>query len=63
MLWFIPGPFSTLSTLCILHFVVERAFVAWKDDAQVFLPEALEGGMNRKSVMDTEATGLKWAPV
>lgn len=43
-----------------LHFVVERAFVAWTHDAQVFLAGALEEGMNGKSVMDIEATGLKW---
>ena len=44
------------------HFVVERAFVAWTHDAQVFLARALEEGMNGESVMDIEATGLKWVP-
>lgn len=46
----------------LLYFVVERAFVAWTYDAQVFLAGALEGGMNGKSVMDIGATGLKWVP-
>lgn len=45
-----------------LYFVVERAFVAWTYDAQVFLVGALEEGMNEKSVMDIGATGLKWVP-
>lgn len=45
----------------LLHFVHERAFVAWTHDAQVFLARALEEGMNGNSVMDIEATGLKWA--
>lgn len=30
------------------HFVVERAFVAWTHDAQVFLARALEEGINGK---------------
>lgn len=46
----------------LLHFVVERAFVTWTHDAQVFLAGALEEGMNGESVMDIEATGLKWVP-
>lgn len=45
-----------------LDFVVERAFVARTHDAQVFLAGALDEGMNGKSVMDIEATALKWVP-
>lgn len=43
-------------------FVVERAFVAWTHDAQVFLAGALDEGMNGKNVMDIGATRLKWVP-
>lgn len=46
----------------LLHFVVEGAFVARTHDAEVFLAGALEEGMNGGSVMDIEATGLKWVP-
>lgn len=45
-----------------LDFVVERAFVAWTHDAQVFLAGALDEGMNGKRVMDIKASGLKWGP-
>lgn len=58
------GPVVYLWTFLysLLHFVVERAFVAWTYDAQVFLAEALEEGMNGESVMGIWAKGLKWVP-